>query len=241
MREHHDVLLVDSGNTLFGIQFASDTDGKALLEAMNDMHYDAMAIGALELSEGLEAFKGLQEAAEFPLLSANLVDAKGELLTEPYTIVTKNGLRVAVIGVSEPSAVLKIHAPMIADQADTRDAAEAVRSVINTIGPQADLFVVLSRQGLRADRDLAAAVPTIDVIIGGSDRTLMSEPETVGSTVIVQQGYQGEWVGHTCLEIDRQHIVVKATTEAVALTSDYADDPAMLELIKRWNAFQPPQ
>ena len=47
------VLLLDAGHTLYGQRLSSDSDGRVVVEAMNSMGYDAMAIGRMELAMGM--------------------------------------------------------------------------------------------------------------------------------------------------------------------------------------------
>ncbi len=60
---------------------------------------------------------------------------------------------------------------------------------------QADLFVVLSHQGLEADQKLAKAVPGIHLIVGAHTQSFLQEPIQVGETWIVQASFRNQQVG----------------------------------------------
>mgnify|MGYP002411055751 FL=1 len=66
---------------------------------------------------------------------------------------------------------------------------------MDVLSDQADVVVCLSHLGIDADRVLAAAVPGIDIIVGGHSHTALAEPEVVGETIAVQAGEWAEYVG----------------------------------------------
>ena len=66
---------------------------------------------------------------------------------------------------------------------------------------KADVIVVLSHMGYEAERAIAGRVPGIDVIVGGHTHDILWRPERVGSTLIVQAGSHGKFVGELDLEV----------------------------------------
>lgn len=229
------VLVLDSGNSLMGTQMSIEANGEPMLEAMNAMAYDAMGIGAYELLQGVDVLNARRAEASFPFISANLVMSDGTLLAEPYTIVERGGLRVGVIGITEPDGEIFMRTSGLTGIIKTRDAADVLAKYMPELHSKADLVIVLSRLGLDRDKVIASEVPGIDIIIGSGSRTIMEEPARVGDTLIVQQGYQGEWIGRTEISFDKDGKIVTANTQGIALTPDYADDPEVADLAQRWN------
>ena len=68
--------------------------------------------------------------------------------------------------------------------------------------PDGDLLVVLSHVGLSLDRELAARVPRIDLILGGHSHDTLDRPEYVGAVPIVHAGPYGRYVSRSELEYD---------------------------------------
>jgi 5'-nucleotidase len=68
--------------------------------------------------------------------------------------------------------------------------------------PEGDLLVVLSHVGLALDRKLAAAVPRIDLVLGGHSHDTLREPAYVGDVPIVHAGPYGAYVSQTELAYD---------------------------------------
>ncbi|HNR36008.1 MAG TPA: peptidoglycan DD-metalloendopeptidase family protein, partial [Candidatus Hydrogenedentes bacterium] len=66
------------------------------------------------------------------------------------------------------------------------DPIRAARYAVPVLEPHCDIVVALTHLGVPEDRRLAAAVPAIDVIVGGHTHAKLITPERVGNTVIVQ-------------------------------------------------------
>ena len=70
---------------------------------MNYMGYDAMTLGNHEFNWGIPTMQTILSQAEFPVLAANVTGADGELVTGAgWTIVERDGVKVAIIGVVTP-------------------------------------------------------------------------------------------------------------------------------------------
>ncbi|GAC1530734.1 MAG: hypothetical protein NVS2B8_18920 [Vulcanimicrobiaceae bacterium] len=63
--------------------------------------------------------------------------------------------------------------------------------------PPETTLVVLSHLGLRADRALAAAVPRLDLVLGGHSHDTLPAPEVVAGVPIVHAGPYGAFVSRT--------------------------------------------
>lgn len=215
------VLLLDAGNALSG---PHPTDAKLIVEAMNLLGYDAMALGEREFELDIEALRQRMAEAEFPFLSANVTLAEtGELLAKPYAVKEIGGHRVAIIGLTSPKATQARSGKHIA----VLDPLETAGRYVAEVGEEADIIIVLSNLGLREDKRLASAVEGIDLIVGGNSRNILDPPLRVKDTVIVQAGFYGEWVGEVELHIDEEGTVTGHEGRIVTLTPDFADDPEM--------------
>jgi len=223
------ILVLDAGNTLFGQRLANETEGRIIVEAMNAMGYDAMAVGQLDLSRGIDVLLQRASEAQFAVLSCNIVSTKdGEPVFAPYTVVEHDGTRFGIIGVSE----LEV-APMF--EADGRvqvvDPLVGVEKYLPEVQTRSDHVILLSHLGLEADWALARAVDGIDIIVGGRSRSLLSIPNVTGRTVVVQAGYDGEWLGRLDVSFDAQGRAVEPKVTIITLTPDVADEPALAALV----------
>jgi len=125
------------------------------------------------------------------------------------------------------------------DRATLLDPVEVARQYVSELRGKVDVLIVLSNLGLEEDKVLAAAVAGIDIIIGGNSHRLMKEPGRVGNTLIVQQGYKGEWLGRLRVTYDANRQPVSFAAEAVALTDSFGDDQEMSALVGKWKVLFP--
>lgn len=227
------VLVLDAGNTLFGQDLAFQTNGKVIVEAMSIMGYDAMTIGLMDLAKGIDVLLECANQAHFEMLSCNLqMLGKSDPVLAPYTIVERDGVRYGIVGVTEPDA---INAPGLREVAHILDPVAAVRSYLPEVQRNSDVVIVLSHLGLEEDMALADAIAGIDIIIGGRSRKLLQEPEIVGTTVITQAGYDGEWLGRLDVRFDAQWRPSDPQVTVVTLGPDVPDNPEMRSLVASAN------
>jgi len=225
------LLLLDAGSTLFGYWPSIESEGRILIEAMNAMGYDAMAVGEYDLYLGPDILQRRIAEAAFPVLSANLYTSEGQTITESHTIIERDGMTIGIIGLTEPEAEAL---PGVGALITVHDPVETARIQVEALRPQVDLLIVLSHVGLEADMALAEAVDGIDIIVGGRSRRLMQMPERVNDTLIVQQGYAGEWIGRLTVSYDADWQIVSATEDLVDLDPSFEDDPELKAMRDAW-------
>ncbi len=104
------IILVDNGDILQGtpdIYFANyiDTTGNhKLAEMLNFMKYDASSVGNHDIEAGPAVYDKFNKNIIFPLLAANALDSiSNEPYFEPYTIIEKDGIKIAIIGLITPA------------------------------------------------------------------------------------------------------------------------------------------
>ena len=231
------ILVLDGGSSLTGSWIANKSDGQVMVEAMNAMGYDGLALGRMDLGIGLDKILELEKQAKFPFLSANLVSKTDDKpLFKAYTTFERNGVKVGVIGLSEAEI---LQAPGVNNKAKLADAAKIVKQYVDELRPQVDLLVLLSHQGIDKDKELVQVVPGIDLVIGGNTRKLMREPEQVGNTLLMEQGYRGEWLGRFQVAYDVQGVPSGAKVDILSLDDKYADDPDIVEILGKWIKLYP--
>jgi len=175
-------LLLAAGDMIQGNAWANLFQGKSTIEVMNAMKFDAMVVGNHEFDFGPKVLKERMAQARFPLLGANV---KGFPALKPYIMKNLQGVRIAIIGVVTPETPVVTHPRNVAGLTFSTPES-AVRKYLQELKGRADIIVVLSHCGFQADKELAARVPGIDVIVGGHSHTKILQPELVGQTIIVQ-------------------------------------------------------
>ena len=180
-RENPNSILIDNGDTIQGTILSDDLYNKEegehpVISAMNFMGYDAMTLGNHEFNFGIGLIDRIAAQADFPLLSANTTyKADGSLLVGDYTIVEKNGIKIAIIGVTTPN-VPRWDGDKV-DALNFEDMSVAVGRCLDTIGDSADIIVVSAHAGMAAEYDeigggdgaqkIVDSYPQIDVLMIG--------------------------------------------------------------------------
>jgi 2',3'-cyclic-nucleotide 2'-phosphodiesterase/3'-nucleotidase len=155
--ENPNTILIDAGDTIQGTILTDDLYNKEesehpVIAAMNFMKYDVMTIGNHEFNFGLDLVKRLQEQADFPFLAANVIErSTGSLFVGDFVILERDGVKVAIIGVTNPNAPIWDGEKVESLQFDA--VSDTVSRVIEEIGDQADIIVVSCHTGLFAEFD----------------------------------------------------------------------------------------
>ncbi len=107
---NQEVILLDNGDIIQGdpaVYFYNyeDTVTKHLYaDVMNFMNYDAATIGNHDIEAGHSVYDRFRKQINFPWLAANAINTtSGEPYFEPYTIIEREGIRIAVLGLITPS------------------------------------------------------------------------------------------------------------------------------------------
>ncbi|PRY64455.1 5'-nucleotidase/2',3'-cyclic-nucleotide 2'-phosphodiesterase/3'-nucleotidase/5'-nucleotidase [Vreelandella songnenensis] len=199
-----DGLLLDAGDIFSGTLYFNEYRGQDAVEFMNLMGYDAFVPGNHEFDlnepeQGHQALVALFEAADFPILGANLdfsaapefgellgdsINGEPELKPQPGhlydgIVVEQDGERIGIFGLSTQSSDT-VSSPGNVTIGDYREAAEAMVAAFEAQG--VNKIVALTHLGYDSDPAvgndvlLAQHVEGIDVIIGGHSHTRLASP-----------------------------------------------------------------
>src|SRR5690606_8507057 len=149
--------------------------------------FDTLTLGNHEFDntdEGLKNFIGFLNnkdncANKTQVLSANVEFGKTSALyqtelVKPYTIIEKEGQKVALIGLSIADKTKNASRP----NADTifKDELMTAQKYIDQLKQQGiNKIIVQSHLGYAKDKELAAQLSGVDVIVGGDSHTLLAD------------------------------------------------------------------
>ena len=156
-KKNPSTLVVDAGDAFQGLPISNSSKGEERAKLLNEMGYDAMAVGNHEFDFGLDEAKKYKEILNFPLLSSNTY-VNGARLFEASTIVDKDknvvGDEFVVIGVTTPETATKTH-PKNVQGVTFKDPISEVNSVIDEVEARAAAegksyknYVVLAHLGV---------------------------------------------------------------------------------------------
>ncbi len=190
------VLLLHAGDYGQGTSYFTELGGDIEIDVMNAMKFDVSCLGNHEFDNGIEELARRLKNLKNDVVCANY-DFTGtaiEGLVKPYTIVRKAGLKIGVIGLL--TDVKKVVDKDIASQLTYQEPAPIVNRLAEYLKDEkgCDLVICLSHLGYMPDRDLAAQVRNVDVIVGGHSHTLLRKLQEVedldGEDVVIVQNWK---------------------------------------------------
>src|SRR2546428_1405496 len=150
---------LDAGDEMQGTPVSNFNFGRPAIAALNAFGIDAAAIGNHEFDWTVETLRARMAEAHYRFLAANITDSAGTARpdwAEPFTVIERGGVRVAVIGLALP-ATPETTSPRNVRGLAFGDGARAVRRVLPQARAAADYVIVLAHVGAFCDGDSAAA------------------------------------------------------------------------------------
>ncbi|HHX8527074.1 bifunctional UDP-sugar hydrolase/5'-nucleotidase UshA [Vibrio antiquarius] len=194
------VLLLSGGDINTGVPESDLQDAEPDFKGMSKIGYDAMALGNHEFDNPLDVLFKQQEWASFPMLSANIYDKNtGKRLFQPYAMFNKQGIKIAVIGLTTEDTA-KLGNPEFIEQIDFRDPKEEAKNLIAELKETEypDLIFAVTHmghyengnRGINAPGDVALArylnEGDLDMIVGGHSQ----EPVCMEGPNVIKKSFQ---------------------------------------------------
>lgn len=203
-KKGYQVLLFDDGDATQDTNLVNLSQGATAIEFMNAAGYDAMSLGNHEFDWGADNTKKLIDAADFPVLAANvIVDATGETFAQANTIFTlDNGAKVGVFGLDTPETTTKSSPKNTAGLtflAGEEMYACAQQQIDELKAAGCSMIICLghlgSVGGVEPNRSIDVLENTqgIDLFIDGHDHKVVNE--TINGALLVSTGCHLENIG----------------------------------------------
>lgn len=211
-REEGPTVLLDNGDNLQGqptvyyYNFIDTVSPHIMASSLNYLGYDAGTMGNHDIEAGHSVYDRLMKQYNLPLLAANAVDLKtGEPYFKPYTIIEKDGIKVAVLGLVTASIPEWLPSELYSGM-EFRNMVETAKKWMPEIqSKKPDLIVGLFHSGfnkeeledrkdeyIKEDGSAAVAynVPGFDIIFSGHDHKTanMKFVNVAGDTVLMLNG-----------------------------------------------------
>lgn len=219
------VLLLAAGDMIQGHPWANFNEGRAVIELMNAMKFDAMVLGNHEFDFGGKVLEQRIREANFPVLAANVEGIAG---VKPYVIRKTGGVRVGLLGIISEHTPVHTHPQNVAG-VRFFPSDSTVRKYLPELRKKADIIILLTHIGYREDRLLSEKIKGVTAIIGGHSHTKVTDPQVIDGTIILQAWEHGKSVGILDIEIDNGKITsLRGTLEDIKPTGPYRDDVAAI-------------
>ena len=218
-------LLLSAGDNFQGSLYYTTYKSKVVSDFFNQMGFDVVATGNHEFDDGPEEFVKFIEAAQFPIIGGNFDVTRDPSLAgkiKGSIVLDVGGEKIGIIGATTEDTP-DISSP--GDNVEFTDVIQYVRGASEALDAAGvKKIILLSHIGYTVDQDVAAALPLVDVIVGGHSHTLLSNtdekaagpyptmvtnPEGV-EVPVVQANQYGKYLGDIAITWDDDGKVIKA-------------------------------
>lgn len=241
------VIVLNAGDEFQGSLFYTTYKGDDTAEFMNGIGYDVMALGNHEFDDGVDSLAKFLGKVKFPVISANTIAADGSPIAgkyKPYVIKEIGGQKIGIVStITTDTADISTPGPTVkfADEIETlkKQVAALKAEGVNKI-------IALNHDGYVKDKQIAASVDGIGVIVGGHSHTLLSntDPQALGpyptlvkgpsgrDVPIVQAKSYSKYLGELQVTFDDDGNVIRSEGAPILLDSSVVPDPAYLARVK---------
>ncbi|MBE9404981.1 5'-nucleotidase C-terminal domain-containing protein, partial [Brachybacterium sp. Marseille-Q2903] len=243
--------LISAGDSVGGSEFASAVQNdEPTLDFLNALGVQATAVGNHEFDQDQDDLMNrIVPNSDFPTLAANVYQADGSRLLEPYAIVEAGGVKVAVVGAVTTLTPSKV-SPVAVEGLEFRDPVDSVNAAVEELkasGEEFDVIVASYHEGAGASADPGTAPSAgdraiftkiveqtsadVDAIFNGdSHREYAYDAPAPDGEVrpVVQAGSSGSHIGSVELVLgdDGDWDVVKGGTQLIPVkTVKDSDEP----------------
>ncbi|MDF2373515.1 MAG: 5'-nucleotidase C-terminal domain-containing protein [Rhizobiaceae bacterium] len=245
------VLLLSAGDNFQGSLFYTTYKGAAEAEFMDQLGLDAMVLGNHEFDDGDGVLATFVDKTTFPIIYGNaLIGADSPLAGKmvEYVIKDMGTEKIAIIGavtadtgeLSSPSDSVLFIDPVLY----LNDAVAAVKAA------GATKIIALTHTGFSKDKEIAAQVDGVDLIIGGHSNTFLSNTSDKadgvypvmmtgpsGNPVAIVTAYaHSKYLGEIKIIFDDDGNIKSAVGEPILLDASFKPNEAMVTRIAEMSA-----
>lgn len=265
-RETPNVVLVDAGDTIQGttlegvhqaaVRAGTSTAPDPMMLAMNQVGYDAMAVGNHEYNYGLANLQAARQAARFPWLAANTRTSGVIPEFDPFLLKEVAGVKVAIVGATTAGVPQWEKPEQIKGLTWTSPADGVARAMGLLEAERPDLTIVVVHSGL--DRDpktgevrtggmpgeneawqIAERFPRLGAVIYGHTHQ-RQEGLRVGEVLLVQPQNWARDVARVDFTLERadaggRWTLVDRASRLLPVTKDTPADPSILAIAQPYH------
>ncbi|WP_429971677.1 bifunctional metallophosphatase/5'-nucleotidase [Fructilactobacillus sp. Tb1] len=252
------VVALENGDLIQGSPLTSyladHSDHRDFLSSITKkIGYDAGILGNHEFNYGFNYIKSSEAARNYPILNANIDGAiKAGIADKPYTIIERNGVKIAILGLTTafiPNWELAKNIPDL----KFNSILPIAKQLIPGLRKQADIVIVSYHGGIEADPAtgeptekytvenegyrLLTEVPGIDALVTGHQhRTLATK---INGVPFTQPGVHGTNVGEITLTLDDdKHVIANdsqlISTAPIQIDPELVPDSTLNNTVQNW-------
>lgn len=224
-------LLIDGGDAPYNTNITNLFEGASAIEIMNEMGYDAMALGNHDFDFPFDVMKRNAGNAKFPFLSANTY-YNGEYpeFLAPSIIKEIDGVKVGIIGLTDDQSRVYTH-PRNVEGIVFKEQFEAAQKAVDEIAEKTDVVIALAH--IHGNNpELPKKVKGIDVEIGGG-QDVVGLPQNIEGTWLISPGKHAEVLNQINLNI-LNNKMIGINFAHIFLTENLEKDQAVENIIEKY-------
>ena len=232
-------IILSGGDMWTGPAISTWFDGEGMAAVMNEMGYDATAVGNHEFDFGLDMLQVRQTQSEFPFLSANMRYAADNTLPTdvgilPFTIMPVNGVNVGIIGLTTVTTPRTTNPNTVA-AFNFIDYETALREVVPEVQAEgADLILVVAHACQQELEALATAVSDLNIhLFGGGHCNELFAHERNGA-VLLEGGYHLGSYARAVFAVNAEAETVEIIEVGTVQNEGGTAVPAVQTIVDKW-------
>ncbi|MBT1247627.1 MULTISPECIES: 5'-nucleotidase C-terminal domain-containing protein [unclassified Thermosipho (in: thermotogales)] len=245
-KECGSVILIDSGDLIQGTPleyYHARIDNKPIdpmILVMNKLGYSAWTLGNHEFNYGLDILNKAVSEAQFPALSANILDENGNSVFKPYHIVNVGGIKVGILGLTT-KFIPNWEDPKNIEGLKFEDPVKVAKKYVKELRNKVDVVVVAYHGGLERDPktgnpteeltgenqgyQLLQEVNGIDVLLlGHQHRTIATK---INGVPVSMPSKWGKYLGKIVLNLEKVNgkwKIIDSSVEEIPVKGVEADN-----------------
>jgi len=206
--------------------------GRQMVDVLNAMGLDWATFGNHEFDVSEEAFRAHLTQARFHLVSTNVTDASGQPFPGVATsaivpmTIAKQTRRIGLIGVTIPAT----QKPWV----KYRDVIQSAREEIAKLRGKVDAIIALTHLSVPQDAEFVAALPEIDVVLGGHEHENWDIRRGAHFTPIIKADANVRSIAIVQLAFGAEGSRPSVTSKLQVIDDRVPTDPAVDAVARKW-------
>ncbi|KAF6212502.1 hypothetical protein GE061_013025 [Apolygus lucorum] len=256
-RDPDHTLFLNGGDNFQGTAYYTFFKSQVILDFMNPMKFDAVALGNHEFDDGVSELKKYAQGLNATIVCGNLDLSRepdlavGTSLTN-WTMLERSGVKIAIVGYITQDTRFSSKPENVGFVDDL----ESVRRWAKEAKSQgAQIVIALGHSGYVIDMNIAREVAEVDLVVGAHSHTFLytgTPPDPTdessikgpyptmvkqdsGKVVPVVQAFKyTKYLGVLRVEFDDQFNLLEAKGNPILMSPDLPKDSGLLEVLAKW-------
>jgi 2',3'-cyclic-nucleotide 2'-phosphodiesterase/3'-nucleotidase/5'-nucleotidase len=237
-------ILIDNGDTTQDnmAELFNDKATHPMVDALNYMGYDTWTLGNHEFNFGMDFLNKNMKSFKGKVLGANIYKEDGTRFANPYTIIEKGGIRIAVVGIIPPHIpTWEAATPEHFKGLTFTDPVAEAKKAVKELQGKYDVLIGAMHLGDTAEYGttdgalaIAEACPEFDAILCGHKHAKFDNIVSNSGVKLIEPGKYGEALAKIDVKVAKENgkWVVKSVDTKNLDTTAAIPDADMLSTFK---------